>query len=255
VTTAAVGGSAVNGKDQTKEERRQERLRRQKRQHLQLVEKYRPRSIDDFIGLAKPKALMRLLAANPYSSSWLFIGPSGTGKTCMGLAVADAIPAELHHIPSQDCNLENIEDVCRVCHYVPMSGKAFHLVLVDEADKMTSPAQIALLSKLDTATSFPPATIFIFTCNDASNLEPRFRSRCRQIDFSSYGTAPEITAFLAMIWNLESSANGLRFASNSHPNFGRIVKDSSNNIRESLMRLEIEMMLATSEDSACSMRQ
>src|SRR5258708_1704174 len=86
-----------------------------------LTEKYRPLAIADFVGLEKPKKIMQKLAGNPFPSAWLFVGPSGTGKTTMGLALAAAIPAELHHIPSQDCNLENIERVRRICQYVPMA--------------------------------------------------------------------------------------------------------------------------------------
>lgn len=51
---------------------------------------------------------------------------------------------------------------------------------------MTPAAQLAFLSKLD-ATAFPPNTIFIFTCNSVDSLEARFLSRCRRVDFSSYG--------------------------------------------------------------------
>jgi hypothetical protein len=53
---------------------------------------------------------------------------------------------------------------------------------------MSYPAQLAFLSKLD-ATAFPPNTIFIFTCNAIESLEKRFLSRCRMIEFSSYGMA------------------------------------------------------------------
>ena len=42
-------------------------------------------------------------------------------------------------------------------------------MLVDEADRMTPAAQLALLSKLD-ATAIPPNTIFIFTCNETDGL-------------------------------------------------------------------------------------
>ena len=79
-----------------------------------LTEKYRPRKFDDFVGLEKIRKCMARLAAQPFQSAWLFIGPSGTGKTTMALALAEAIPAELHHIPSQECNLENIERVRRL---------------------------------------------------------------------------------------------------------------------------------------------
>lgn len=203
-----------------------------------LTERYRPQHVSNFVGLAKPKTLCSKLAAKPFASAWLFIGPSGTGKTTMGLALADMIPAELHHIPSQDCNLANIEAKCQTCHYVPQQGKKMHLILVDEADRMSDAAQVALLSKLD-STNFPPDTIFVFTCNDSSRLEPRFLSRLRVVEFSSYGMAAETADLLSRIW-AENAPTG-----SASPNFQRIVKDSNNNVRESLMRLETELMLAS----------
>jgi DNA polymerase III subunit gamma/tau len=198
-----------------------------------LAEKYRPRTIGDFAGLEKPKRILSKFAANPYQSAWLFVGPPGVGKTTMALALAETLGAELHHIPSQQCNVAAVEDVIRQCWYVPVSG-GLHLVLVDEADKMSNAAQLHFLSKLD-ATAFPPQTIFVFTCNATDGLEPRFLSRTRQIEFSSYGLAAEVARLLESIWQRE--ANGA-----SAPNFARIVKDSSNNVRDALMTLETELL-------------
>jgi replication-associated recombination protein RarA len=110
-----------------------------------LAEKYRPRAIADFVGLEKPKKIIGRFAENPYQSAWLFVGPPGVGKTSMALALASQIDAEIHHIPSQKCNAQAIDDTCRICAYVPLSG-GFHLVIVDEGDKMTPAAQLALLS-------------------------------------------------------------------------------------------------------------
>jgi replication-associated recombination protein RarA len=200
---------------------------------LPLAEKYRPRAIADFIGLNKPKRILGKFAMNPYQSAWIFIGPPGTGKTTMALALAEMLRAEVHHIPSQQCNVANVEDVIRQCWYVPASG-GFHLVLVDEADKMSNAAQLHFLSKLD-ATAFPPQTIFVFTCNATDGLETRFLSRTRQIEFSSYGMGSEAIRLLESIW--EREAKGA-----SAPNFARIVKESSNNVRDALMTLETELL-------------
>jgi replication-associated recombination protein RarA len=207
-----------------------------------LAEKYRPQRIKDFVGLDKARRILVKLAANPYPSAWLFVGPSGTGKTTMGLALAAEMPAELHHIPAKECTLETVQEVCRQCHYSPRQPDnwqpvRFHLVLVDEADQMSYPAQLAFLSKLD-ATAFPPNTIFVFTCNATETLEKRFLSRCRTIEFSSYGMANEIVGLLSTIWVRETADSVER------PNLQRIVKDACNNVRDALMSLEVEILAA-----------
>ncbi|PYU30366.1 MAG: hypothetical protein DMG31_14045, partial [Acidobacteria bacterium] len=56
-----------------------------------LSEKYRPKTIAEFIGLERPKRIMANFARDPRSAAFLFIGPSGTGKTTMALALCDAI--------------------------------------------------------------------------------------------------------------------------------------------------------------------
>jgi replication-associated recombination protein RarA len=198
-----------------------------------LAEKYRPRTISEFVGLEKPKKILAKFASAPYQSAWLFVGPPGVGKTSMALALANQVGAELHHVPSQKRNADAIDKACHDCWFVPLAG-GFHIVLVDEADRMTPAAQLALLSKLD-ATAFPPKTIFIFTCNDTGDLEPRFLSRCRVIEFSSYGMAGEIANYLNTVWHAEGG-NG------NATDLVRLAKDARNNVRDCLMRLEVELM-------------
>lgn len=190
---------------------------------VSLTERYRPHSIADFIGLEKPKVFCSRLAARPYASAWRFVGPTGTGKTSMALALAELIPAEIHHIPSQKCTLAELERVCAICHRVPWYGKKMHLNLVDEADQMTEGAQMYLLSKLD-ATAMIPGTIWIFTCNETDKLQKRFLDRTLDVPFSSHGIATETAELLARIWNENAPTSPA-------PNFNRIVKDSNNSVR------------------------
>jgi len=89
---------------------------------------------------------------------------------------------------------------------------------------MTNPAQLALLSKLD-ATAFPPNTIFVFTCNGTDGLEPRFISRCRTVEFSSYRMAAEITAFLEYVWHSEGGKNPLFRPRNSRHTVGTLLAE------------------------------
>jgi DNA polymerase III gamma/tau subunit len=201
-----------------------------------LTAKYQPQTFAEFVGLEKPKKILSKFAAKPYANSFLFVGPSGTGKTTMALALAKQLQGEVIHIPSQHCTVADVEDAIRRCWYVPMTPGGFHVVLVDEADQMTDKAQLLFLSKLD-ATARPPQTIFIFTCNDAANLEPRFLSRCLRVEFSNYGLASDAAHFLERIWQQEAP-------NAEHPNFDKIIKDSRNNLREALTRLESELLVA-----------
>jgi replication-associated recombination protein RarA len=196
-----------------------------------LAEKYRPRVIAEFVGLEKPRKILSKLAANPFPSAWLFVGPPGVGKTSMALAIATELGAEVHHIGSQQCKLETLEDTVRQCNYVPLSG-GFHVVICDEADAMSDAAQKYLLSKLD-ASEPVPSTIWIFTCNDTERLEARFLSRCRVLEFSSYGLNSELVELLKRVWEAESGGAPA-------PNLERLSR--GNNVRECLMKLEIELM-------------
>ena len=113
-----------------------------------LVEKYRPHSLSDFCGIVKPKEILQRLAERPYTSSWIFRGESGTGKTTAAQALAEMIPAEIQHIGSQELTINRIKEVWeRCCQYSSRSG--WWLNLVDEVDTGSKAAHDYLLSRLD----------------------------------------------------------------------------------------------------------
>jgi len=203
-----------------------------------LSERYAPQAVADFVGLDKPRKIMAKFIEAPYQSAWRFVGPSGTGKTTMALAICKAIAGELHHITSQSCTVDEVRRVTDICHHYPRledwTSAKFHVVLVDEADQMSNAAQLAFLSILD-GTAFPPNTVFFFTCNAVDRLEDRFLSRTRPVEFSSYGMAEGISGLLARIWDAETK-------STEPPNFARIAKESNNNVRDALMTLEVQIM-------------
>jgi replication-associated recombination protein RarA len=202
-----------------------------------LTERYRPHCLAEFVGLDKVKKVLTNFAAKPFpNAAFLFVGSSGVGKTSVGIALCEMLRGELHHIPSQQCNVANVEDVVRQCHYVPKNG-TFHVILVDEADQMSKAAQLALLSKLD-ATAFPPSSVFVFTCNSTEGLEPRFLSRCMELKFQSHGIASEAASLLERIWLQEVGETPDR------PDFLRIVQSSKNNVRDSLNTLQVELLSA-----------
>jgi len=200
-----------------------------------LSEKYRPLSLADFVGLEKPKRILSNFASAPFANAaFLFVGSSGTGKTSMALALCEAIRGELHHIPSQNCNLATIEEVARQCHYVPRSN-TLHVVLIDEIHAASKAAQMALLSKTD-RTAFPPATVFIGTCTTLEGIDAALLSRFMQLQFSSHGMAREIATLLERIWLTEAGETAER------PNFLRAAQDAKNNCRNAVNSLQVELL-------------
>lgn len=198
-----------------------------------LSEKYRPRTVAEFIGLEKQKKILGAFAKKPCSCAWLFVGPSGTGKSTMALAMAQEIGGSLYKIPSQKANVGNLDEVVRQCWYVPEHGN-FNFVLGDEIDECSNAFQLAMLSKLD-ATDSIPNTIWLFTANDTERLEKRFLSRCRVLEFSSYGMRADIATLLQDIWQKETGQTG-------ELNWERIAKDSGTNVRAALSALEMELL-------------
>ena len=198
-----------------------------------LTEKYRPLTIAGFIGLEKQKRILAGFVKRPKSSAWFFIGPPGVGKSTMALALASELGAELHHIPSQKANVQNLDDVVRMCWYVPKTGK-FHLVLVDEVNDCSSAFQLALYSKLD-STDPAPNTIWVFTANADDRLQKAFLSRCNVLEFSSYGMRVVLAELLADVWQKETGTTGTL-------DWERIAKDSTNNVRAALSALEMELL-------------
>jgi replication-associated recombination protein RarA len=202
-----------------------------------LTETYKPRAVDEFVGLAKQKSILDKLIAQPRPCGLLFVGGPGTGKTTMAFAYARAIGGEIHHIPSQDCNLEELQRISAMCHRVPYDFQTgtpckWHVVIIDEADQMSPAAQTFLLSRLDGSNACP-TTIWILTANGTDRFQDRFLSRLLKLpEFNGYGAGKDVRALLSRIWK-EKAGDA------PEPDFSRM---NTGNVREALQALEVELL-------------
>lgn len=216
-----------------------------------LAERYQPRRIDDFIGVERPKTLLRNLIANPRPCNLLFIGPPGAGKSVMGMALAEHV-GSLKHISAQKCDVSTLDALRDSLAYHPPRGK-FWVVLIDEADQMTEKAQLQFLSRLDGTASLRPVfgggfergeplpIIWIMTCNGRGengtdpplSLAARFLSRCMRVEFEAV-TPAELAPYLEKIWNQERGSDV------PAGYFDYIA--SGVGVRDALMRLDTDLL-------------
>lgn len=194
---------------------------------VSLVEKYQP-ALGSFVGLKEAQRILLGLCKKPRPCSLLFIGPPGTGKTIMGLALARKLPAALVHTGAQQCDVAKVDSLWYTFAGYPGTDLDWWLSLVDEADRMTSNAQDRLLSKLDSTAGLrplfgggfergtPPPVIWAFTANGTGpeqskpplDLHKRFVERSLIVPFA-IPDQQNIASYLRKVWTREGGRAGL----------------------------------------------
>lgn len=153
-----------------------------------LVDTYRPRSVVDLSGQDWARDALTEFLRNPASGAFLFSGPTGTGKTSaalalaadLGVAVEHAECGGLHTISSGEQTGESVKRAADMLWTRPMLGNGWRVLVVNEADCITSNAAYKWLDVLE---NLPPRSVVIFTTNDASKLPRRLRDRCEEVVF------------------------------------------------------------------------
>ncbi len=154
------------------------------------VEKYRPSKLSEIVNQTEIIGSLEALIKDPTDMPHLmFSGSAGVGKTTTALCIARQILGEY----SKDYTLElNASDergigmvrekVKKFSRYAGMVDVPFKIIILDEADEMTSDAQTALRRIIEDTAKY---CRFIIIANNISKIIAPIQSRCATFKFTS----------------------------------------------------------------------
>jgi replication factor C small subunit len=144
--------------------------------HGLLNEKYRPQTLDTFVGNEHIKIQIQKFLDNNDLVNMLFYGPPGSGKTTLAKLIVKNLDCDYLFLNASDeRGIETIRD--KVSGFAStMSFKSIKVVILDEADFLTIQAQASLRNVIET---FSRNTRFILTCNFVERIIDPLQSRCQ----------------------------------------------------------------------------
>ncbi|GAA6020175.1 hypothetical protein JCM8202_002563 [Rhodotorula sphaerocarpa] len=161
--------------------------------NLPWVEKYRPATLDDVVAHKDIVSTIDQFISKNRVPHLLFYGPPGTGKTSTILAVARKIYGSgallrnncLELNASDDRGIDVVREQIKNFASTRMQGgggmAGFKLIILDEADMMTSAAQSALRRVIE---QYTKNVRFCIICNYVNKIIPAVQSRCTRFRFA-----------------------------------------------------------------------
>jgi len=145
------------------------------KQHTLWIEKYRSQTLEQYIGNDAIKARIADCIAKNDIPHFIFAGSAGTGKTTLAKLIVKNIQCDYLYINASDENgIDTIRD--KVKGFASTASfQPIKIVILDEADFLTQPAQAALRNLIEEYSAY---TRFILTCNYVERLIEPLQSRC-----------------------------------------------------------------------------
>jgi len=145
------------------------------KQHSLWIEKYRSETLEQYIGNDAIKDRIADCITKNDIPHLIFAGSAGTGKTTLAKLIVRNIQCDYLYLNASDENgIDTIRD--KVKGFASTASfQPIKIVILDEADFLTQPAQAALRNLIEEYSAY---TRFILTCNYVERLIEPLQSRC-----------------------------------------------------------------------------
>ena len=215
----------------------------QNREHTLFVEKYRPVSLENYIGNEHLKTKVSKYINTGDIPHLLLHGKAGTGKTTLAKLLVSNIDCDQMYINASDeNNVETVRNKIKV--FASSVGfKDLKVIILDECDFLTPNAQAALRNLMET---FSKHCRFILTCNFVERIIDPIQSRCQ-----SYQIIPpskkEVAVHTSNILNTEGvtydNNDIVTMVNSSYPDIRRIINSVQRNIVDNNLIVDTESLV------------
>ena len=207
------------------------------------VEKYRPSSLDTYIGNEHLKSKVEIYLESGDLPHLLLYGKAGTGKTTLAKILVNNIECDYLYINASD---ENSVDTVRnkVRQFASTVGfKDLKIIILDECDYITPNAQAALRNLMET---FSKHCRFILTCNYVERIIDPIQSRCQSFQVippSKSEVAKHLHNILVQENVMDSMEDIKVLVDSGYPDIRRVINSAQRNVVNGQLKLDTSSII------------
>ncbi|KXN69874.1 putative RFC4-DNA replication factor C, 37 kDa subunit [Conidiobolus coronatus NRRL 28638] len=156
---------------------------------LPWIEKYRPNTLDEVVGNEETVERLKIMVKTGSLPNLILSGAPGIGKTTSILCLAQEMLGDMFNEAVLELNASDDRGIDVVRDRIKMFAQKkvnlppgkFKIIILDEADSMTSSAQQALRRTMEI---YSNSTRFALACNLSSKIIEPIQSRCAILRYS-----------------------------------------------------------------------